>query len=287
MTHTYTTPAELQRENAALRRQNTELHRRLQRTYALIRNPNLPTGQRVTAVETLNELDAARNQADPTGAIPIVVSRIAAITGQSPDSVSSHLKALEQCGAWTRSTRTVYDAKIGGPRTEVRLTPTPALEQPGDLMPPTAKNWGGKRVQCPDCHSERLIMRSQIICEDCGVVVRERQRSLGPAHSTAKEPQDAASCTSVAAPSPSPTKEPQGAAPCTPPTASALSAPKEPQDAALYIPINNQRGGGIASQRATPPTGLWRLQAMAGDTSKCRRPATPSTGGGAVQCRQG
>ena len=177
----------LQRENKRLQLENAQLLQRSHRTNAILSNAHLPPGQRITLVEVTKEFDVYGHKAGPDGAIPVVITRIAANSGQSTDSVSSHLKALAKCNAWERIAVKTRDAKTSAPRTEIRLIPTPALDHPADLMPPTPKNWGGKRVRCAACDSDLMAERTQVYCKGCGLIASERERLINPA------PQDAAS----------------------------------------------------------------------------------------------
>ena len=168
----------LQRENTELRRQNAGLHRRIQRTHAIMGNAHLSAGQRLTAVEIANRLDAHRDQADSSGAILVSVTGVAEATGQSKDSVSAHIKALEACGAWQRRRRTIPDPATGNPRTELRLVPSTTLQRPGELAPPAPRNHGGKRIACSNCGSLRLVARTQIVCCDCDSPVESYEHKV-------------------------------------------------------------------------------------------------------------
>lgn len=158
-----------------LEAQNQSLVHQLQWILAMLRNKDITPGRRITAIATHAELVGQQSklaipEADP---VPVRLSVIAEESGQSIATVSTHLKALERAGVWEREVVTLR-TEDGMMQSQVRLTAQPVLAKPLDIQPePDAPKWGGVRVPrvlCPDCGSDDIILRTEVVCRGCGTI---------------------------------------------------------------------------------------------------------------------
>jgi hypothetical protein len=118
-----------------------------------------------------------QNQRDRGQAEPeiIYIPELAERAGLSAQTFGTCLKRLEDAGGIDRRVSRDPDTK----HRRVSITATDRyFEAPATLQPPTPRNHGGQRQVCPECGSDRLTVRTRIVCEDCGTYHDEPPRPV-------------------------------------------------------------------------------------------------------------
>jgi hypothetical protein len=167
----------------AARDEVRDLRRNVSLSAAVIRNADLRAEDRLVALAAIHEsahLDSAGRPA------PFAITRARlGSSGTKPSRVTAALKVLtegsEPLFAVERPRRTTEQ----GPRTELRLTPLHATQQAmlehAARLKPDYPEWGGKPPVCPEHPHADVIVRTVVICAECGQVLDERERTLGGA----------------------------------------------------------------------------------------------------------
>jgi hypothetical protein len=198
--------AELERENAELRRRLAQAEAQNRAVMQVIGAPHLTAGEKLTAIVVAMDTHARRANGDidpDHGDVKINLTHYAERTGQSVNSVQRQVETLA-CSGWARKRTTrklvmADDPKTGRPRpipanvlylqppegtpdemlqavAAVAPARTPAAGKQGD------GRHGGKREIpiCPDCGD----VGSETYCKGCGTLLAEHQPVETPAASS-------------------------------------------------------------------------------------------------------
>ena len=159
------------------------------RTMAVLHNPKLTAGEKITAIATLFTVQSKRSRGvGDDGWTPLYRAEIAEASGCSPSTVTTRVGRLAEWGVLDRRVRRVEraDRETGEVTTvsqlEVRLPEdtTETLDRLATLDPERPNSWGGKRQTiCPDCGPDAdIIVRRIVVCGGCGQILDERDRTL-------------------------------------------------------------------------------------------------------------
>jgi hypothetical protein len=169
------------------------------RTASILRNKQLGQ-ERVTAVVIAHHL-ANRETAGDTGdqgLHPIPLARIAEAAGISEDAASKHIGKLADAGVLKKELRYIPESidpttgEVRGGHKRQYLGPAGGnvvdfVTAVAQLDPGKPKNWGGKRIACPDHPDAGTIKKWTIHCAECHRMLDQDQEYRAPT----PNPQDA------------------------------------------------------------------------------------------------
>jgi DNA-binding transcriptional ArsR family regulator len=146
----------------------------------VIKKTDIKPGLRLTLDSLAKELARVpleEREADQ----PIAVSytRMGKETGQSPSTISRHIRKIEDAGFIDVDITRHFDVETESWIAQPVVTPKVDLTEIDKLVIPSG--WGGKRVSCPECGGTNVVEKVQRWCKDCEAAIGdEREVILNP-----------------------------------------------------------------------------------------------------------
>jgi hypothetical protein len=175
--------SELRAELARLRVQLAQFQREQTVIGQLFRNDKTTPIERVVYLALQREIEYQQSAgaADPAGFVHVRRGSVAAISGMSTRRVGPYLTRFKEYGLLEKKTVQTTSQELNKETGELEMKTRGEIwiRQAGGFVErirafahfdpklPDHKRWGGPRVQCPRCGSERLRVFTYQ-CEECG-----------------------------------------------------------------------------------------------------------------------
>lgn len=167
----------------------------------VLRNPHMRSAG-ATGIAMIYDYESGASRGQATDQwVPTSRQRLAETSGNSPASVTRHLKVLEEAGLIDRDVVRVPTTRVN-PETgeltteyesQLRVRPRAGRQDFLKLManyePEKPRNWGGRPDRgCPDHPKAKRIQRQTVSCAECGKVLEQTKTELPPVHEEAITP---------------------------------------------------------------------------------------------------